>query len=153
MTFPILSALWAVPVLGAIADRMLLAGENLSLIVVANDPDGVDTLTYSLLGGPAGALLDSATGALSWSAPYLDAATVVTFTVGVDDGLGGSDQLSFDVTVDPDLLQVDSVTWTDTGYQLRFNRAFDTSLLNLYTLSLHDALPISELQSDRKSVV
>ena len=122
----------ATPVLHAIADQTALAGQTLQLTLTADDPDLVDTLRYSLLGGPSGALLDSTTGVLTWTAPYLNAATVLTFTVGVDDGLGGGDEQSFDVSVDPALLQVSSVTWTDTGYQLRFNRAFDASLLNLY---------------------
>ncbi|MCC6629566.1 MAG: tandem-95 repeat protein, partial [Chloroflexi bacterium] len=120
------------PQFAPIADAGVRAGETVALTLSATDPDGVDVLTYSLVGGPAGALLDGATGALSWSAPYLDAAAVYGFTVRVSDGLGGSDQQSFDVTVDPDLLQVSSIQWTDTGYRVRFNHAFDVSTLNLY---------------------
>ncbi len=120
------------PVLDAIANSTVVAGDVLSLTLVANDPDLVDSLSFGLLDGPAGAQLDNSSGVLTWTAPYLNAQAVYTFTVGVSDGLGGADQQSFDVTVDPDLLRVSGVTWTSTGYQLRFNRAFDASTLNLF---------------------
>ena len=46
-----------------------------------------------------------------------------TISYSASDGHGGTDQLSFDVTVDPDLLRVSSFAWTDTGYVVRFNHA------------------------------
>ncbi len=120
------------PVLAPISDRSLLAGESLSLNLVAVDPDLVDTLRYSLLGGPSGAMLDSTSGVLTWTAPYLNSEAMFSFSVGVSDGLGGQDQRSFDVTVDPDLLRVSDFTWTWTGYSVRFNRPVDVSTLNLF---------------------
>ena len=50
------------------------------------DIDG-DTLTYSLIGAPAGATIDPATGEFSWTPSEAQGPGVYTFTVSVtDDG-------------------------------------------------------------------
>ncbi len=120
------------PVLAVVADQILLAGESLAFGVVATDADGGDTLVYNLADAPAGMSVDGATGALQWTAPYLDAIIVVPVTLRVSDGQGGEDQVSFNVTVDPDLLTVSSFDLTHTGYKVRFSHAVDPSTLNLY---------------------
>jgi hypothetical protein len=109
----------------------LRAGDLLDLALVADDVDGSDTLSFELLDGPAGLQIDSSSGVLQWTAPYLDAVAVYPVTVRVSDGHGGEDQASFTVTVDPHLLAVTSFQLTHSGYQVRFNQAVDPSTLNL----------------------
>jgi MYXO-CTERM domain-containing protein len=61
---------------------------------------GDDVLTWSLIDGPEGATIDSETGAVSWTPTYeqsLDGSA--DFSIAVDDGDGGSDQLDWTVTV------------------------------------------------------
>lgn len=110
----------------------LVAGQDLSLALTANDPDGGDTLAYELLGGPSGAVLNPDTGLLTWTAPYTDSIAVYPVTARVSDGHGGEDQVSFDLVVDPELLRVTSFQQTSTGFHVDFNRAFDASKLNTY---------------------
>lgn len=74
-----------------------------SLSVPATDADG-DTLTYTLVSGPAGMTLQSATGALSWTPGYASAGTHA-FSVSVTDGSGtataSSSVIVSDVPVGP----------------------------------------------------
>jgi|GEM_PF-5393731 len=63
--------------------------------VSAIDPDG-DTVTFSLVGDDNGAQIDSATGRLAFTPT---ANGVFSFTVAADDGRGGRDQQTFDLTV------------------------------------------------------
>jgi hypothetical protein len=54
------------PILAAQSDVTIFEGETLSLSVAATDPDG-DALTYQLgVGAPPGAVLDAASGLLTW---------------------------------------------------------------------------------------
>ena len=121
-----------VPVLAPIGHQNLVAGQSLSLSLSATDPDAGDTLTYSLVDGPVDAVLDSATGMFQWTAPYADAALGGTVTVAVSDGNGGQAQRSFQLTVQPELLTVTAFEATPSGYQVRFSRAVDSGVLNLF---------------------
>jgi len=121
------------PVLDAVSDKRLQAGETLSLDMHAMDPDQPDVLSYALVSGPAGMTVDATSGLLGWTAPYLDAFSVFPVTVQVSDALGAVDQQTFDVVVDPNLLQVTSFASTHTGFKLRFNQPFDTGRINLYS--------------------
>jgi len=136
------------PTLGVVADQMVVAGELLALALVGADVDGGDTLTYALVGGPAGMTVDDANGVLQWTAPFLDAIAVYPVMVRVSDGQGGEDQVSFNVTVDPDLLAVSSLEWTQTGYKVRFNQAVDMSTLNLVDDTLANRGPADALLAD-----
>ncbi len=80
------------PVLDAIGDQQLLAGETLTLQVHATDPDG-DPLTYSLINGPAGMAVDGS-GTIQWQA----ATGSYDVAVEVQDPAGLSAATSFVVT-------------------------------------------------------
>jgi RHS repeat-associated protein len=73
-----------------------LVGATYSYLPVASDPDPGDVLTWSLVSGPAGATVNSSTGALLFSpvaaGPYL-------FTIEVMDQLGAFHRQSFTVNV------------------------------------------------------
>jgi hypothetical protein len=84
------------PVLGAVASPAAAEGSPLSLTVTAFDPDG-DALTYSLVGAPAGASIDPATGALSWIPGEAQGPGIFSFDVMVTDN--GSPTLSDAVTL------------------------------------------------------
>ena len=76
------------PVLDAIADATIDEMVEYTFDADASDPDiPANTLTYSLIGGPAGATIDSATGEFSWTPGEAQGPGVYTFTVRVtDDG-------------------------------------------------------------------
>jgi uncharacterized repeat protein (TIGR01451 family) len=55
------------PVLAPIGNKALIWGEQLAFTATATDPDiPANSLTYSMVGAPAGATINSATGAFSW---------------------------------------------------------------------------------------
>ncbi len=85
------------PQLLPVGNRSLEVGEELSLQMVASDSDPADVLTFSLLDGPAGALLD-ATARLTFTP---DGSQVGShgFTIRVQDAGGLSDSGSFVVSV------------------------------------------------------
>jgi hypothetical protein len=62
----------------------------------AMDADG-DTLTYSLVNGPAGATVDATTGLLTWAA----LAGTYEFVIRVEDGHGGVAEQRFELVVQP----------------------------------------------------
>ena len=68
--------------------------------VVAQDAEN-DPLTYSLVGGPLGMTIDSATGVLSWTGAAIGPGLPVQFpvTVEVSDGRGGQDTQSYTLLV------------------------------------------------------
>lgn len=84
------------PVLAPLPDRTLAVGESLAVPLAADDPDPEDQLTFSLVSGPAGAVVD-ATGRLRWTAT---APGSFGFTVAVRDagGLGGNRSFTATVT-------------------------------------------------------
>jgi putative Ig domain-containing protein len=54
-------------VLSPIADKTISSGQSLTFTNVVNDPDlPPNVLTFTLVGGPTGASLDSASGVFSW---------------------------------------------------------------------------------------
>ncbi|PXA04648.1 hypothetical protein DDZ13_05605 [Coraliomargarita sinensis] len=89
----------------------------------ATDEDPADSLTYSLVSGPA--WLNVATdGALSGTPSSTDEG-LNAFTVQVDDGNGGSDTATLNITVDPAVVASASVTFgastmisSDTNFTL-----------------------------------
>ena len=84
----------ASPVIGAIGDRSIRAGNELSLSIPGSDPDiPADALTYSFpFGGPSGATLDPISGLFTWISDPLTPAGPIGVTVQVSDS--GSPQLS-----------------------------------------------------------
>ncbi|WP_406700940.1 putative Ig domain-containing protein [Singulisphaera sp. Ch08] len=74
------------PLLGAIGNRVVNEGSLLPFTIVGSDPDtgpgAKNVLTYSASGLPAGATLDSSTGAFAWTPTEAqDGSYSVTFTV------------------------------------------------------------------------
>lgn len=86
----------APPVLGPLPARTLPIGTPLDLVLQATDPNSGDTLSWSLLSGPAGTTLDPTTGRLRYSAAALGA---FPFSVRVADAAGASATGSFTLTV------------------------------------------------------
>lgn len=76
------------PFLSVLEDQVVLAGATLVFTNLATDRDAPpQTLTFSLLQGPAGAALEPRTGLFTWRPPLALAGTSQTFWVTVaDDG-------------------------------------------------------------------
>ena len=55
------------PVLGAIGNKSGPPGSAITFTATATDPDAGQTRTFSLTGAPAGATINSSTGAFSWT--------------------------------------------------------------------------------------
>jgi hypothetical protein len=77
------------PVLLAISDQSLFAGETLSLLMQASDPDlPTNQLTFTFLNAPAGATIETNSGAFNWSPTDLQANSTNSITIVVqDDGV------------------------------------------------------------------
>ena len=74
------------PVLAALSNRTLVAGQTLLLTNLATDPDiPTQTLTWSLPAAPTGATIDPASGVLTWRPALAQAPSTNTFTVRVTD--------------------------------------------------------------------
>ena len=89
------------PVLDAIADLTVNELETAAFTATATDPDlPAQTLSFSLGGTvPAGAVIDSSSGAFTWTPGEADGPGAYTFQVVVADGLGGSDFQDVTITV------------------------------------------------------
>jgi outer membrane protein assembly factor BamB len=90
------------PTLAAIADQTVNELATLSLTATATDPDvPANTLTYSLVSGPAGASINAASGALNWTPTEAQGPSTNVLTVKVtDNGTPPlSDSKSFTVVV------------------------------------------------------
>lgn len=85
-----------VPVLDPILNPTITIGSSIAFSAHATDADATDTLTYSLVNAPAGATIDGATGAFSWTPSTTG---TFTFTVSVTDGNGGTANQDVTATV------------------------------------------------------
>ncbi len=76
------------PEMPQVGDQTISEGQTLSLSFAASDPDGSsDAIVYSLAAGaPAGAVLDSSTGAFSWTPTEADGPGTYEITVRAADG-------------------------------------------------------------------
>ena len=83
------------PTLTAIADKTIEENQTVSFVLAATDPDG-DTLTYAVSGNPAGSALTG--NSFSW-VPSSGQAGSYTIAFTIDDGNGGSDTQSVNITV------------------------------------------------------
>src|SRR5690606_30676553 len=79
----------------AIPDKTVVSGQTLSFTAVASDPDPGQSLTFSLVGAPAGAAIGRTSGVFSWVAS--GSPRELEFKVRVTDS--GSPQLSAERTV------------------------------------------------------
>ena len=82
------------PVLPAIPAQTVNEGNLLTFTATATDADvPSNTLTYSLVGAPAGAAIHATTGIFTWSPTGAQGAGDFTFTVRVNDGNLNTDRL------------------------------------------------------------
>ena len=72
------------PVLWPVGNKTANVGSMLTFTAEATDQDLGQTLAYSLVGAPAGAAIDPASGTFTWTPTSLQAG-VATFTVRVTD--------------------------------------------------------------------
>jgi len=85
------------PVMNAIPDQTALVDQLFTYQVIASDPDGHD-LVYSVDASPLGAVIDSASGAFSWT-PASTGTNLVTVRVTDDGPLALSVTRSFNIIV------------------------------------------------------
>ena len=112
------------PTLVAIGNKSVVTGGTLNFAVKANDADlPANTLTYSLdAGAPAGATINSATGAFSWTPSANQAPGTYTVTIRVTDN--GSPALSDFETIN---IEVEAIVVQDVRY---FSMSYDWFLYN-----------------------
>ena len=83
-----------------IAAQTVVENTLLTVSAAATDADvPPDTLTYSLVTAPTGALIDPGTGVFTWTPGEADGPGLHNVTVHVTDGAGGSADTSFTITV------------------------------------------------------
>ena len=111
------------PVLGAIGGKSGAPGSAITFTATATDPNAGQTRTFSLTGAPAGATINSSTGAFSWTP-----AAAGTFSVTVVVADNGTPQLSDSETV---TITVTAATLTITTASLpagTVNTAYNQAL-------------------------
>jgi Ca2+-binding RTX toxin-like protein len=130
------------PVLAAIDNQAIPEGSTLTLNASATDPDPGQTLTYSLVSPPAGASINSATGAISYSA--IDGPNSVPLTVRVTDNgvpsLYDEESLTINVTnIAPSNLSLDpSVGVIDENSFVTLSGSFDDpGILDSHTVEIN----------------
>jgi hypothetical protein len=90
------------PVISHIETKSVEAGLELRFFVEATDADvPAQLLTFSLVGAPAGMVIDSLSGLVTWTPPANSQGDLISVTVRVTDSAGGSDEQAFDVIVIP----------------------------------------------------
>ncbi|HEU0009059.1 MAG TPA: choice-of-anchor D domain-containing protein, partial [Verrucomicrobiae bacterium] len=136
------------PVLLPVGNRTVTERTAVSINVLATDPDlPNDVLTFTLLQGPAGANIDSASGIIQWFPTELQGGQAFNFQVSVRDMTGLTAASNFVVNV----LKVNSAPTLDpvppqtvyAGGLLRFtNTALDLDIpTNFLTFSLATSVP------------
>jgi cyclophilin family peptidyl-prolyl cis-trans isomerase len=88
------------PTLDAVANQSVDEGTTFTYALVAQDPNlPGDTLTYSLISGPANASVNAATGVVTFAPNDSDGSTTKTLTVRVTDAGGEFAERTFDIVV------------------------------------------------------
>lgn len=88
------------PSLDPIPAKTVPEGAALAFTATATDPDlPGDTLTWSMVGAPAGAAIDPGTGAFTWTPTEQQGPGTYTFAVVVTDGTSASDSTPVQVDV------------------------------------------------------
>jgi hypothetical protein len=67
--------------------------------VVANDPDR-DSVTFSLVAGPAGMTIDRRSGSIRWDPPTVQSKQQITVKIAADDGDGGVTYQEFSINLE-----------------------------------------------------
>lgn len=103
------------PVLADIPSRTVSSGTNVVFTATATDPDlPANALLFSLIGAPAGATLDAATGAFQWTPTSDQAGESYTMTVRVSDQQNPAltDEATFSITVEDCVFDREPDAWT-----------------------------------------
>ena len=89
------------PVLGTIGNRTAEEGLELTVTPTLTDDDPTDEHSFNLTRGtlPAAAVFNATDGTLVWTPSHGDVNSTHTVTITVDDGRGGADSETFDITV------------------------------------------------------
>ncbi len=88
------------PTLAAVGDRSVNAGSQLTFTASAADPDGNQTLSFSLdPGAPAGASINATTGDFNWTPPGTAGGVTYPVTIRVTDSEDGVDFETIQITV------------------------------------------------------
>ena len=87
------------PVLAAIGNQTVDEGVELTFTATASDPDAPSTLTYTLAGAPAGAVIDPVSGVFTWTPTETQGPGSYTFDIEVTDNTTLSDTETITVTV------------------------------------------------------
>jgi cyclophilin family peptidyl-prolyl cis-trans isomerase len=88
------------PILDAVANQSVDEGTAFTYALVAQDPNlPGDTLTYSLVSGPANATVNPTTGLVTFTPQETDGGTTKTFTVRVTDAGGLFSEQTFELVV------------------------------------------------------
>ncbi len=86
------------PVISSVLDTIVIALQPLAIAPVASDPDN-DALSWSGASLPVGALVDSATGVLTWTPQVDQVGTHAGIVLIANDGNGGTASSSFSIIV------------------------------------------------------
>ena len=133
------------PTLGGVpVSATLDEGDTLTFTATATDPDAGQKLAFSLVGAPAGATIDPATGAFSWATTEADGPDVYAFAVRVTDGLAVAERpvtvIVHEVNEVPTLADVPDAVTVVRGQSIWFQTtATDPDLLHglRNTLTFH----------------
>jgi len=128
-----------------------MVGITYSYQPTASDPDG-DSLLFSLSTSPAGAQIDPASGALTWT-PRVAQLGAQDFVLRVDDGRGGWATQSFSVDVQPNNNATPVITSLPgtqgkSGREYRYNVIASDADGDALSYSLSDAPAGMQISSD-----
>jgi len=128
------------PVLAAIGNKMVDEESLLTFTAVSMDADlPANTLTYSLVGAPSGAIINAMTGVFTWTPTEAQGPGSYTFAVRVSDG-ALNDQETIIVTVNEvnaaPVLAAIGKKEVDEGTELRFTATATDSDSAILTYSL-----------------
>jgi ELWxxDGT repeat protein len=88
------------PQLGSLPNPTITAGQTVAFTATASDADlPTQAISYSLVGAPAGAVIDPTTGAFVWTTSPSQPPGLYRFAVRATDSLGGSDERFVEITV------------------------------------------------------
>lgn len=87
------------PVMDDVAHGDAQGGRRFLAQVSAHDVNRGDAVHYELVSGPAGALVNAASGQVVWSVPYEAAGTTASFVVAAVDSQGARTERTFEVVV------------------------------------------------------
>jgi glutamine cyclotransferase len=88
------------PVFVSVPPASLVASTDLAYVAQAVDPEG-QPVTYTLLGGPAGAALEPATGLLTWTPPASAVEKSASFVILAADPQGETAAQAFSLSLPP----------------------------------------------------